>query len=142
MRTGRLSTKFGDVQKVPSANIRTYPWKGACFVNQTQDLSTCSNTSATVLTMKRMCNRCMRGPKQSKKKMVNKCRSHWLGLGTYFKSASAMTSTKAQAYCTWIYWIIMKNMPLTLVEDTHHSNFSHFKTKISYKSLLANWWSW
>jgi hypothetical protein len=41
-------------------------------------------------------------------------------LGTYVKSASAMTSTKAQAYYTWIYWIVMKNMPLTLVEDTHH----------------------
>jgi hypothetical protein len=47
-----------------------------------------------------------------------------------------MTSTKAQAYCTWIYWIIMKNMPLALVEDTHHRNFSHVKTKISYKSVV------
>jgi hypothetical protein len=57
-------------------------------------------------------------------------------LGTYFKSASAMTSGKAQAYYTWIYWIIMKNMPLTSVKDTHHRNFSQIKTKISYKSVV------
>jgi hypothetical protein len=47
-----------------------------------------------------------------------------------------MTSAKAQAYYTWIYWIIMKNMPLTLVEDVHHQDFLHVKTKISQKSVV------
>jgi hypothetical protein len=91
----------------------TYPWKGKCFVNLTQDfvnlfkhLCHCHENEETLRKMYEAAKAIQEedGDKMQESLVATR------NVGTYFKSASVMAPAKAQAYYTWIYWIIIGNV--------------------------------